>query len=59
MDLSFPLCIGHPLVIASCFKHVFIYLWLCHGMWDLSSLTEHQTHVPCMEAWSPNHWTSR
>ena len=47
MDLSFPVCIGHPLAIASCFKHVFIYLWLRHGMWDLSSLTEHQTHVPC------------
>ena len=47
MGLLFLVCFGHPLAIASCFKHLFIYLWLRHGMWDLSSLKEHQTLVPC------------
>ena len=26
-------------------------------MWDLSSLTRDQTHVPCIARWIVNHWT--
>ena len=29
------------------------------GMSDLSSLARDWTQVPAVEAWSPNHWTSR
>ena len=28
-------------------------------MHNLSSKTKDQTHAPCMEAWSLNHWTAR
>ena len=28
------------------------------GMWDLSSPPRDQTHTPCIEKWSLNHWTS-
>ena len=28
-------------------------------MWDLSSPTRDQTHAPCIEVWSLNHWTTR
>ena len=28
------------------------------GRQDLSSLTTDQTHVPTVEVWSPNYWTS-
>lgn len=36
---------------------VFVFSALC-SFWDLSSLTRNQA-VPPVEAWSPNHWTSR
>ena len=29
------------------------------NMWDLSSPIRHQTQVPCMDTWRPNHWTTR
>ena len=29
------------------------------SMWDLSSLTRDQTHVPCIGRQIPNHWTTR
>ena len=29
------------------------------SMWDLSSPIRHQTQVPCVDAWRPNHWTTR
>ena len=29
------------------------------GMWDPSSQTRHQTHVPCIGRQMPNHWTTR
>ena len=32
---------------------------LPHGMWDLSSLTRDQTHIPCIGRWILNHWTAR
>ena len=28
------------------------------SMWDLSSLTRDQTHVPCIGRQIPNHWTT-
>ena len=31
---------------------------LC-GVWDLSSLTRDQTHIPCIGRWTLNHWTTR
>ena len=31
---------------------------LC-SMWDLSSLTGDQTHIPCIARWILNHWTTR
>ena len=30
-----------------------------HGMWDLSSPTRDQTHVPCIGMGILNHWTTR
>ena len=29
------------------------------GMWDLSSLTRDQTHIPCIVRWILYHWTTR
>ena len=29
------------------------------GMWDLSSPTKDQTHIPCIERWRHNHWTTK
>ena len=29
------------------------------GMRDLSFPTRDQTHAPCTEVWSPNHWAAR
>ena len=29
------------------------------GMQDLGSLTRNETHAPCVEARSPNHWAAR
>jgi hypothetical protein len=29
------------------------------GMWDLSPPTRDQTHTPCIERQSPNHWAAR
>ena len=38
---------AHPVVVAcGC------------GMWDLSSVTSDQTHIPCIGKWIPNHWTT-
>ena len=28
-------------------------------LWDLSSPTKDQTHIPCIERWSLSHWTMR
>ena len=28
-------------------------------MWDLSSPTRDRTHVPCIDRWILNHWTTR
>ena len=30
-----------------------------HGMWDISSPTRDQTHVPCIGRWMLNYWTIR
>ena len=30
-----------------------------HGMWDISSPTRDQTHVPCIGRWMLNYWTTR
>ena len=43
-----------------CFYFVFCFvlegaLW---GMWDISSPTRDQTHIPCIGRWSPYHWTT-
>ena len=35
----------------------FNFLAMLQGMWDLSSLTRDQTHVPAVEVRSLNHWT--
>ena len=32
---------------------------LTSGMWDPSSRTRDQTHVPCIGRWIPNHWIPR
>ena len=29
------------------------------GMWELSSPTRDGTHVPCIDRWILNHWTTR
>ena len=36
-----------------------IYILPCSGMWDLSSPARNRTHVPAVEAWHPNYWTTR
>ena len=41
-----------------CFYFMFWFLWPW-GMWDLGSLTRDQTHAPCIERWSFNHWVTR
>ena len=40
-----------------CFCFMFDF-WL-RSMWDLSSQTRDQTHTPCIEGQSLNHWTIR
>ena len=35
-----------------------VWAQLPHGMWDLSSLTRDQTHVPCIGRQSLYHWTT-
>ena len=40
-------------------SHNFFFLAAPHGMWDLSSPTKDQTHIPCIGRQSLNHWTSR
>ena len=32
---------------------------LLHGMWDISSPTRDQIHVPCIGQWMFNYWTTR
>ena len=32
---------------------------VARGMWDLSSSTRDQTHIPCIRRWVLNHWTTR
>ena len=34
-----------------------LFFWL-RGMWDLSSSARDQTHTPCIERRSLNHWTT-
>ena len=34
-------------------------VWLSIGVWDLSSLTKGQTHIPCIGRQVLNHWTTR
>ena len=41
--------------LCSCGKQA----WLLCGMWDLSSLTRDQTHIPCIRRKILNHWTIR
>ena len=33
--------------------------YLLHGMWDLSSPTRDQIHIPCIARWILNPWTTR
>ena len=33
--------------------------WLLCGIWDRSSLTRDQTHLPCIARWILNHWIIR
>ena len=37
----------------------FIYLFIRASLRDLISPTRDRTGVPEVEAWSPNHWTTR
>ena len=49
-------------IILICFKkkNFFFFLAVPCSMQNLSSLIRDQTHVlPTVEAWSPNHWTTR
>ena len=32
---------------------------LLQGLWDPSSLTWYQTHIPCIARWILNHWATR
>ena len=62
--LCWVLVAAHEIFIAS--YRVFHGLSSCgawaqqlSGMWDLSSPTRDQTHVPCIARWIPNHRTTR
>ena len=46
-----PACFGTSIL--------FIFFFLPHGMWDLSSPTRDWTCVPALEAQSLKHWTNR
>lgn len=37
----------------------YVLVFCLRGIWDLSSLTRHRTHTPCMGKQSPNHWATR
>ena len=46
--------------LSFCWFHLFfLFLALQHSMWDPSSPIRDQTQALPLEAWSPNHWTSR
>ena len=39
---------------------LFVWFWPCHRVFGaLSSLTRDRTQAPAVEAWGPNHWTTR
>ena len=52
----------HAVVFWICYHIVsvlcFLFLFLFQGMWDLSSTTRNQTHIPCFGKWSLNRWTT-
>ena len=52
-------CTGFSLAEACGLGSCGVQAWLPQGMWDLSSLTRDQTHVPCIERQVLNHWTTR
>ena len=35
------------------------YMWLPLDMWDLCSLTQDWTRIPCIARWIVNHWTTK
>ena len=37
---------------------MFLVFWL-QGLWDPNSPTRDWICTPCIERWSPNHWTTR
>ena len=37
----------------------YVLVFRLRGIWDLSSLTRHRTHTPCMGKQSRNHWATR
>ena len=39
--------------------HCGAWAWFPLSLWNLSSPTRDQTHIPCIARWIPNHWTSR
>jgi len=49
----------HPSLVPKTSLPLFIYLVIPTSLWDLSSLTRDQTHVPCSGRLSPNHWIAR
>ena len=50
----------HGIFIASCrIFHCQTWAQLLCGIWDLSSPTRDETHVPCFAKWILNHWTIR
>ena len=56
----FPSCLIPPFpeVVAE-MPLLFYFLATPSDMWDLSSMTRHQTGAPCVETHSFDHWTAR
>ena len=48
-----------PFVVAHGLFSYDVLAQLLHGIWNLSSLTEDQTHIPCIAGQILNHWTTR
>ena len=45
----------HPAALLNSFFFFIVPI----NLWDLSYLTRGQIKPPAVEAWSPNHWTTR
>ena len=48
-----------PFIVARRLFSCDVLAQLLHGIWNLSSLTKDQIHIPCIARQILNHWTTR